>query len=96
MSSAVRATPPVWRRGPVRACGDRDSQAARATVREVCLIGRDRRVETSGWEPGQGVTWMGRRYKVVATAIDPSGPGDGGRDVTPGRHYVHLTSWDAC
>lgn len=67
---------------------------ASTTVREVCLIGLDRRSPARDWTPGREVVWLGRTYEVQATAADP----DAGTLPVPGpigpaaRRYVHLTA----
>ena len=48
--------------------GAEDRGPARSTVREVCLIGLDRRSPGEDWTAGQEVTWLGRKYQVLATA----------------------------
>jgi hypothetical protein len=74
---------------------EEDRGSPRATVREVCLIGLDRRSAVGEWTAGREVTWLGRAYQVRATAVEgaeapPSG--SGGADVGPtARQYVHLT-----
>jgi hypothetical protein len=70
----------------------------RATIREVCLIGRERRPRgPDDWKTGQRITWMGRGYQVVAAAPAPVPvPSRGEGDSPPrawARQYVHLTSY---
>ena len=78
--------------------GAEDRGPSRSTVREVCLIGLDRPASAAEWAAGQEVAWLGRTYRVVATAGagDASTPsacagGAGGRSAcaTP-RRYIHL------
>jgi hypothetical protein len=83
------------RAGPVK----NDREHERSTVREVCLIGLDRRGSAGHWAAGQEVTWLGRKYQVVATAADAPGPmaacasgGDVRSNSAMARQYVHLTS----
>ncbi len=66
----------------------------RATIREVCLIGRDRRPGgPDDWRSGQRITWMGRGYQVVAAAPERTrGDGDS-QNRSLARQYVHLTSF---
>jgi hypothetical protein len=78
-----------------RAEGGRKTE--RSTVREVCLIGLDRRDSAGDWAAGQEVIWLGRKYQVRATEVDPPEPSvvcAGGADPGPGgapaRQYVHL------
>jgi hypothetical protein len=93
--------------GMLRAAGRRAGRVERlraperSTVREVCLIGLDRRDPAEDWATGQEVTWLGRRYQVRAMAGDaprPSSPGAGGADsgpsCAPARQYVHLSPSD--
>jgi hypothetical protein len=74
---------------------EEDRGSPRASVREVCLIGLDRRDAVDDWTAGREVTWLGRTYQVRAAAGEgaeapPSGPG--GADIGPmARRYVHLT-----
>ncbi len=92
--------------GVLRAVGRRagraesDRRPERTTVREVCLIGLARRVPAGDWTAGREVTWLGRRYQVLATAGDPPGapPASAGADHgpsgVPARQYVHLSPSD--
>jgi hypothetical protein len=93
--------------GGLRAVGRRAGRAAeergpeRTTVREVCLIGLDRRASAGDWTAGQEITWLGRKYQVVAPVGDvlEAPPAcDGGADPRLGgasaRQYVHLTPRD--
>jgi hypothetical protein len=91
--------------GKMRAAGRRragpvkdDPEHERSTVREVCLVGLDRRGSAGHWAAGQEVTWLGRKYQVVATAADSPGPtaarasdGDVRSNGAMARQYVHLT-----
>jgi hypothetical protein len=77
---------------------DEDRGSPRSTVREVCLIGVDRRSPAEDWTAGREVTWLGRTYRVRATAGEgPEAPaaGDGDAHVGPigstARRYVYLT-----
>jgi hypothetical protein len=93
--------------GVLRAAGRRAGRAEksrtpeRSTVREVCLIGLDRRDSAGDWATGQEVTWLGRRYQVRAMAVDAPGPSltaaggtDSGPSGAPARQYVHLSPSD--
>jgi hypothetical protein len=40
----------------------------RSSVREVCLLGMDRRTRLASFATGERVTWLGRGYRVVAAA----------------------------
>ena len=85
------------RRRPGRAGGHEESP--RSTVREVCLIGLDRRSPAEGWTAGREVTWLGRKYEVRATAGDEAPPAGSGGPVTgpirtAARRYVHLAPCD--
>lgn len=63
----------------------------RASVREVCLIGLDRRDAAGAWTAGREVTWLGRTYQVRGTAGESQAAAatdSGGAD--PVRRYVHL------
>jgi hypothetical protein len=93
--------------GVLRAAGRRAGRAEKArapersTVREVCLVGLDRRDSAGDWAAGQEVTWLGRRYQVRAMAGDaaePSSACGGGADPgpsgAPARQYVHLSPSD--
>jgi hypothetical protein len=78
---------------------EKRKEPARASVREVCLIGLDRRTSADDWPAGQEVAWLGRQYQVVATAVDPPKPlsacgngADAGPQRATARQYVHLTS----
>lgn len=86
-----------------RSAGPRSGRAKnkRATIREVCLIGRERCPGGSeDWRSGQRITWRGRGYQVVAAApvADANaytGNGERGRAVRrrmPLRQYVHLAA----
>ena len=90
--------------GALRAAGrrrsgrsDQQQERARTTVREVCLVGLDRRSSARDWPAGQEVTWLGRKYQVVGTAPGlperaPAslGGADAGSVYAPARRYVHL------
>jgi len=92
--------------GVLRAAGRRAGRAEksrtpeRSTVREVCLIGLDRRDPAGDWATGQEVTWLGRRYQVRAMAGDAPGSSaagggaDSGPSGAPARQYVHLSPSD--
>jgi hypothetical protein len=57
----------------------RGAVASQPTVREVCLLGMDHCGQSESWTTGQKVTWLGRGYRVVATAAAPPEPlGDPG------------------
>ncbi len=77
-----------------------DERPARPTVREVCLIGVDRRASAEVWPAGQEVAWLGRTYRVVASDEESSGPSaaarraGSGRGCATGRRYVHLSHRD--
>lgn len=58
-------------------------RAAGPSVREVCLLGIDRRAP--GWESGERVTFSGRVYRVEATRARS------GREDESAR-YVHLSA----
>ncbi len=79
---------------------EKDRGPERTTVREVCLIGLDRRASAGNWTTGQDVAWLGRTYRVVSTAGDPSEPSacaggaDAGSGCATARRYVHLTHGD--
>jgi hypothetical protein len=60
------------------------------TIREICLIGIDHRARDAGWTAGQEVSWLGRGYRVTATAAAPEQPVDDGSCPASPRHYVHL------
>lgn len=64
--------------------------ASNSSVREVCLIGVDRRSpdRVEDWTVGREVRWLGRTYRVHATADDSQ---DGMIGEAP-RRYVHLTA----
>jgi hypothetical protein len=91
----------LWRaagRGRARRSGRQatDRGAARTTVREVCLIGLDRRVSTGEWAAGQEVAWLGRTYRIVAAGLfseSSSCPGsvEAGSGRATARRYVHLS-----
>jgi hypothetical protein len=76
---------------------EEDRGPTRTTVREVCLIGLDRRASGGDWTTGQEVAWLGRTYRVVAAAGESSEPlaRAGGAEAGPGRatarRYVHLS-----
>jgi hypothetical protein len=75
----------------------KDQGPARSTVREICLIGLDRRASGEDWTAGREVAWLGRTYRVMATAGDSSEPPvcAGGAGAASGcakiRRYVHLS-----
>ena len=86
-------------RRPGRAGGH--EEGPRSTVREVCLIGLDRRSCAADWTAGREVTWLGRKYEVRATAEDEAEAppaGSGGPFTGPigpaARRYVHLAPCD--
>jgi hypothetical protein len=74
---------------------EEDRGSPRSTVREVCLIGLDRRSAVDDWSAGREVTWLGRTYQVRATAGEGAAAAaedPGGADIGPtARRYVHLT-----
>jgi hypothetical protein len=74
---------------------EQDRGSPRSTVREVCLIGLDRRDPAGDWAAGREVTWLGRTYHVRATAGgDAAAPPASvdAADIGPtARRYVHLT-----
>jgi hypothetical protein len=85
--------------GHGRRAGRAGDEHERSTVREVCLIGLDRRTSAEDWTAGQEVIWLGRGYRVVATtpvrsACAPAGEADADIGAGPSRatarHYVHL------
>ncbi len=85
----------------LRSAGPRNGRVKdrRATIREVCLIGRDGSPGGSeDWRSGQRITWKGRGYRIVAAAPVVSAsaaPGEGERQSrrrTPLRQYVHLAA----
>lgn len=81
----------IWRSaGRRRAAGrpEEECEGPRTSVREVCLIGLDRRAVTGDWPAGREVTWLGRTYEVRATAAEIHGAAGGETD--PARRYVHL------
>jgi hypothetical protein len=87
------------RRRAGRGKDDREPARSRSTVREVCLIGLDRRATIGDWTAGQEVTWLGRKYQVRATAGDspePTAVRAGDDNARSGgvmaRQYIHLTS----
>ena len=63
---------------------DEDCESPRSTVREVCLIGLDRRDSAGDWTAGREVTWLGRTYQVRATAGE--GAGGAARRLRRGGH----------
>jgi hypothetical protein len=69
---------------------EEDQGPARSTVREICLIGLDRRASGEDWNAGQEVAWLGRTYRVVATA----GDAEAGSGCAAARCYVHLSHGD--
>lgn len=78
------------RRRAGRFDGDRGN--ARATVREVCLIGVDRRSPAGEWPAGREVTWLGRTYEVRAAGREGphAGPEHEHESGPAARCYVHL------
>jgi hypothetical protein len=81
----------------------RGARTSRTTIREVCVIGMVPQARVEAWATGQTITWLGRGYRVVATAASPpervdaagssrAGRGSPGtrRDAAEERHYVHL------
>lgn len=78
------------RRAAGRAGEDRGSP--RTSVREVCLIGLDRRASAGDWPAGREVTWLGRTYEVRASAAEIHEAAIGGAD--PARRYVYLAPRD--
>jgi len=89
----LRAAGRGYRAGRV----EEEERPARPTVREVCLIGLDRRASAGEWAAGQEVAWLGRTYRVVASAGNSSGPSAGADGAARGsgrvapRRYVHLS-----
>ncbi|MHB1561502.1 MAG: hypothetical protein ACYC61_28975 [Isosphaeraceae bacterium] len=86
-----------------RSAGPRSGRAKekRATIREVCLIGREGCPGGSeDWRSGQRITWKGRGYRVVAAAPVTDGNANAGngererqsRRRAPLRQYVHLAA----
>lgn len=86
-----------------RSAGPQNGRARdrRATIREVCLIGREGALGGSeDWKSGQRITWKGRGYRIVAAA--PAGDGNASaengererpsRRRVPLRQYVHLAA----
>ncbi len=62
-----------------------------SSLREVCLIGVDRRSRrrVEAWAPGREVRWLGRTYEVRAADV----LGEGAAAVEgPARRYVHLSA----
>ncbi len=62
-----------------------------SSLREVCLIGVDRRLRrrVEAWAPGAEVQWLGRTYEV--RAADTRGK-DAVTVERPARRYVHLSA----
>ena len=58
-------------------------RSARASVREVCLVGVAARPASWAVAVGDHVTWSGRVYRVEST-----------QDAPPGCGYVHLGPCD--
>jgi hypothetical protein len=69
-------------------------EGERTTIREVRLIGLDRRAGPEDLRAGQRITWMGRGYQVVAAGPVPPEPACADRDHATARQYVHLTVCD--
>jgi hypothetical protein len=85
----------IWRSsGRRRAAGraEENRESPRASVREVCLIGLDRRAPAGDWPAGREVNWLGRTYEVRASASEIHGPAN--IDADPARRYVHLAPRD--
>jgi hypothetical protein len=73
----------------------RGSGGSRPTVREVLLLGMARPAKSQVWTAGQRVTWLGRGYRVVATAATPpESIDDIGSSAPSTRHYIHLAPSD--
>lgn len=75
----------------VRAPGSGRGASKSTSVREVCLIGVDRRSRrwVEAWAPGCEVRWLGRTYEVQAA----DARGEGSVTVEgPARRYVHLSA----
>ncbi len=82
-----------------RSAGPRSGRAKekRATIREVCLIGREGCPGGfQDWRSGQRITWKGRGYRIVAAEpVVNATSGEGERHSsrrTPLRQYVHLAA----
>ena len=73
-------------------CRGGRTEGERTTIREVCLIGLDRRAGPEDWSAGQRITWMGRGYQVVASAPILPEPTGGARCPAAVRQYVHLSA----
>ena len=63
----------------------RSRGVARASVREVCLVGVGVEAARTCWTLGDRVTWSGRAYQVTAAH-----PRAGDLDGAP--RYVHLSA----
>lgn len=86
-----------------RSAGPQNGRARgeRATIREVCLIGREGGPGGfEDWRSGQRITWNGRGYRIVAAAPVAevnANAGNGERERpsrrrAPLRQYVHLAA----
>ena len=84
MAIVLEASRSAGRRG-VRGEGER------TTIREVRLIGLERRDGPEDWRAGQRITWMGRGYQVVAAGPVPPELACADRGHATARQYVHLT-----